>query len=775
MREYEKKVAIMTWYTYRNFGSALQATALSHVIEQLGYMPSFIKYYPTARNEEPSRITLRWFLKKVTKKVHYLRNRVIVSNERERLFEKYLDERIHETQLCRSYPELHALNEEYDAFVCGSDQIWSPLCYDDKYFLSFVSNPDKMVAYAPSLGSTEIKNPIIRERIIGHISRFHHLAVREQQGASLIQSLTGKTANVVLDPTLLMNASEWNLFARVDETEIMADKEYIICYFMGDADQYMSYVRRLSETMRIPFYLIPVTARQNNGGNAVPFEIGPSEFVSLIRNAKYVCTDSFHGMAFAINYNVPFDVFKRFTDHDPQNQNSRILSLLKLLNLETRLVDYSDTQNRGNRLVFDYTEANNLLEEQRRQSAAYLKQALAEAVEAYGETNENGTYKITDMCCGCGACAAVCPKGAITISRDDNGFEQYAIDQSKCVRCGMCKTVCPMTKPIALDMKDSLALYSAKSKSEQVLSISSSGGVGFELAKLSQNQGRYICGCAYDSADNAAKHVVIAPEEPEKLSLLQSSKYIQSVSAGAMKQIAELAKTNLIVFFGTPCQAAAADKLLRKKGYRGNAVLVDLICHGVPSYLLWEKYLRDLDQEHGTGSNPTVMFRSKEREWRRRLLLVSGNGHTYKKEEHKDDFYAFFRRGLCYLESCSDCPYRERSAADLRIGDYWGPRFDKDKQGVSMVVVNTSSGQSMLEILDKQGICNVQKQQLSEYWTVQYPYNPLRPLIREQLIMDLKDENKIMHELRKAYCTYHDQIEEVRKMKAKVKKVLKRG
>lgn len=120
------------------------------------------------------------------------------------------------TSCYKTYSELNDLNMEYDAFVCGSDQIWSPLCYDSKYFLDFVENTDKMIAYAPSIGSTKIDDSIIREKMFQHISRFKHLAVREQQGAELIKKLTGHDAKVVLDPTLLMDAAEWDEFASVN-------------------------------------------------------------------------------------------------------------------------------------------------------------------------------------------------------------------------------------------------------------------------------------------------------------------------------------------------------------------------------------------------------------------------------------------------------------------------------------------------------------------------------------------------------------------------------
>ena len=767
--EHNKLIAIMTWHTYENYGSVLQASSLYRFVQNAGYNVDFIQYYPKnglVKEYIPP------FIKRCLNKIKMIPYKNYCSEKRSRLFWDFVNKRTSVSQKCVSYPELNDLNDKYSAFICGSDQIWSPLCYDENYFLTFVKNNSRMIAYAPSFGSAHIQNENIRKRIAEHVSRFNHLSVREQQGAKLIKELTGQDAKVVLDPTLLMNSQEWDMYADTDTALKIKDKKYIICYFLGESGKYMGYVKNLSKRTGMPFFVIPITVKQKKSGNAVPFEVGPQEFVSLIRNAAYVCTDSFHGMAFSINYNVPFSVFKRFGDNDPKNQNSRIISLLDILGLSNRLVNYNSKNAYKADLSCDFSDANERLAQLRSSSADYLRNALYDAVNSNDIETGNKEYKITDMCCGCGACSSVCNKDAISIVQDADGFEHYSIDPNKCVRCGQCKTVCPMTGISAPYIKNSLAMYSMKSKSKSVLKISSSGGIGHELATTLLNKGYAVCGCMYDNVDNSAKHIWIMPGENEKLSYLQGSKYIQSKSSDALKQITSLAKTHNVAFFGTPCQAAAVDKLLRKNGLRENAIIVDLICHGVPTQHLWNKYLNDIDKKYGTGKHPTVLFRSQEKEWRRRLLRIYGNGKSYVKNEHVDDFYAFFRRGLCYMRSCSDCPYRERSAADLRIGDYWGERFKYDKQGVSMVIANTASGNEVINYLQG-NTCDAEKQNLSEYWSVQYPHNPHYPLVREQLIDELKSNAADLHQLRKKYCSYYDRTERISKALHKVKELIK--
>ena len=757
-----RKVAIMTWHTHENFGTVLQAGATCNVLRGLGYEPDLINYVPKPKFTEPSFLG---FVKRAVNKAKLIIKPLYVSSGRSELFKSFLKDSAGYSVSCTSFPELHDLNETYDAFICGSDQIWSPVFFDNKYFLDFVDNPNKMIAYAPSMGASKIENPFVREKMKSLISRFNHLSIREGQGAKIIKELTGQDAKVVLDPTLLLNAEEWNLYIKEAELEKIQGK-YIICYFLGEAEKYMNYVKELSKKMGVPYYVIPVTAKQKKLAETVPFEVGPCEFVSLIKNAEFVVTDSFHGTAFSANYNVPFSVFKRFKDSSSESQNSRVYSFLDMLGLGSRLVDYK--KNVGNVLECDFSVTNEKLLEKREESLQYLKNSLGSAV-AEPKIQENVPFKITDLCCGCGACASVCNKGAITLVRNDDGFNNYLIDAEKCVKCGQCKNVCPMTKIKAPNMKEARALYSIKSNSQEALKKSASGGVGHELASQLLQNGYAVCGCVYETATNSAKHIWVTPDEKEKLSLLQGSKYIQSNTAEAISEIENIAKKYKIAFFGTPCQAAAIDKILSKKGLRESAVIIDLICHGVPSYHLWNKYLCDVNKKRGVGENPAVSFRGEESDWHHRMLQVVGNGKTHKQVEQKNDFYAFFRRSLCDMATCFDCPYRERSAADLRIGDYWGKKFANEKHGVSMVVANTEEGNRLVKNLS--GVCNVTEQSLDEYWSVQCPYNQHKPLIREQLIEELKDEKTDLHETRKKYCSYYDWLEKF----INILKVLKRG
>lgn len=763
----KKRVAIMTWYKYYNYGTALQCTALYNTIKNLDYDVDVINYNPRKnRNYSCDKIYSSVF-RTVLSKAKEIISPTNIPQERKALYNSFLLNNITETLPCRSYPELNDLNNVYDAFVCGSDQIWSPLVFDDKYFLSFVDISEKMIAYAPSMGNNKIDDEHLKSEITKNIRRFLNLSVRENEGRKLIKNLTGKSADIVLDPTLLLSGTDWDAFVSSQNEKKLPEKDYIICYFLGNPQKYSRYVARLSSKTGIPYYVIPVKRNQHKSSHKVPFEVGPEEFISLIKNAHYVCTDSFHGMAFSIIYNTPFTAFKRFSDNDINNQNSRLTDLLEILGLNDRLINVKTKYefSEFDRCSFD--KSNAILADLRNKSIDYLRHSLETATKPVPDNYKS--FKVTDICCGCGACSAVCPTGAISISKNKYGFEHYKISEDKCVKCGKCKTVCPMTNIESKDIENANGLYSVKNNSEQAIKASSTAGVGYAITQYGAKNGFYISGCIYDVESSTAKHILISPEEnKDKLIMLQGSKYIQSITADCMKEINALDADEKLIFFGTPCQVAAVRKLINKKSMK-NVVLVDLICHGVPSYHLWKKYIEDIDSKHNIGKKPIVAFRDKTSDWHRRCIKLKGNGNVYLNTEKKDDFYAFFRRGICDMRACSDCPYREKSSADIRIGDYWGKKFQNSKNPVSMVITNTYVGDEILNSLKKEN-CIIEKQRLEEYWQIQAPYNLKQSLYHNEVIKALQNQTMPLHKLRKKYCGYYDILEFFERLRAKINK-----
>jgi len=766
-----RNIGLMTWYKYMNYGTMLQVVALSNVLKDMGYKSQVINYRPRSMGDMPD-VSFQAILKKAIQKVEsrLFGYRVAASEEREHLFFLFAKQYLQETKPVNTMPELADLSNELDAIICGSDQIWAPTCFDDKYFLSFVRDEKKMVAYAPSIGLTKIENVFVAGKMKKLIGRFKHLSVREQQGAELIKNLCGYEVQVVLDPTLLYQANEWDRFtvnAKIPDD--FKKKSYAICYFLGKSSKYENAVKSLEHKLSLPVYVIPVFQNQYSKGNVLPFEVGPAEFVQLIANAKYVMTDSFHGLAFSVTYNKPFTVFKRFSDDSKLDQNSRIYNLLDMLKLRTRLEDTISFRADKSLFICDFNEANDILAKRRKESQSFLCKAIQEAINT--NTSKIFSVKELQLCCGCGACVPKCQVNAISVEINEDGFFEKRVDEEKCVRCRKCLEVCPFYHVSAMDLHQACTLvaYKAKYLKNGQRGKSSSGAVGADLAQVLYEKGYVVSGCAYDQQINQAKHVIIDSEKSILLEAIKGSKYIQSNTVDFFS-VLENKKFKRLAFFGTPCQVAALDKVLCEKGLRNNAVLVDLICHGIPSYLLWDKYLNDCDAKVHVGTHPVVEFRSIKHAWRERALSLRGNGKLYIKNEKQDLFYSFFRPGLCYMRACYECPYRERSSADIRVGDFWGDAYLKDQTGVSMVIAVNNRGIDILSELPGKQI----EHRLSEYWTVQHPYNHQEPVFRDELIEVLRNEEMNLDEIYKNYAKPYSTREKISIMLSGVKRFIGR-
>lgn len=764
-----KKVGIMTWFRYQNYGTALQATALANVMRNMGYEPVEIDYKPRGINDF-SQIGISTILTKGTTFLKNCLNGTYQSSEKTKLYNAYLSSNLSVTIPCNTEPELQLLNQMFDAFVCGSDQIWSPSCFDEKYFLSYVNNPNKIISYAPSLGLTHIDNFKIAAKMKRLIGRFHYLSVREQQGADLIKKLCNKDAEVVLDPTLLLSPKQWNQFAeQADYDPHKLPGRYIICYFLGDYGRYMKKVKEISRALHMPYFVIPQFKKQAHSKNSVPFDVGPAEFLRLWSNASYAVTDSFHGVAFSLNFNIPFSAFKRFRENDPINQNSRVVNILRMAELEDRLVDETNFKPDGSLILCNFKKANSNLADLKQKSMIFLKHALGEASSA-PSLKEPGTVAEISLCCGCGACAAVCPVGAIDIRENNNGFLHNEVNHTKCIRCGKCLQVCPFYHIQAQPLQKAQNLVAYQSINEQHLTYSSSGGFSADLAEFLSHNDYQIYGAAYDRNQNQVKHIGIDPGKMEELHKIQGSKYLQSHTEESFFKIQKRKFDEKFAFFGTPCQVAALDRMLRLNKCRNNAVLVDLICHGVPSQRLWKKYINELREKYGFSFHPEINFRSENGGWHVRSIAVADKGKVYLKNDRKDPFYVFFRNSLCDMPTCYECPYREKSGADIRMGDYWGPRFEKNEEGVSMVIGITEAGKNLINSLPGKK----EEHPLQEYWTVQAPYNRQKPIFYDEVMEQLRNPDVPLARIRKEYARGYEAREKMGEIKNKVFRLLKR-
>ena len=725
------RVALMTWFTYHNYGTALQSVALCRTLRGLGSDVDIIDYLPRGvrTTSRPLGPTIGGLASKAIRKFrgHFASSPIYSSEDRESLFETFLSGELTLTAPCPTMAELEGLNDSYGTFVCGSDQIWSPPNFDPHYFLDFVGGDRLKVAYAPSVGLPNVDESDVARQMAKLCGRLDALSTREEPGSRIVSELTGREVATVLDSTLLLDRDEWARMAI--ESGLHIDKPYLLAYMLGHDETQWRRVYALGEQLGLSVRVIPIFQRDLRREGCVTEPVGPREFVSLIANATYVCTDSFHGVAFSVNLEKEFCAFERFRSTSRINQNSRIYNLLDKLGLRDRLaVGGVSDETLANPI--DWEEPSERLAEERGVSISWLKHALE--MEPKASAVKNNVRHDCTLCCGCTACEAVCPVDAIDVKLDVEGFWRAEIDEGACVSCGKCRRVCPFIENSSSVAIEDGKLFSYKSANSSQLLESSSGGAGAAIAKAESNVNYAVFGCAFEVGRGAVARLV-EPKDTDGLGSLAGSKYMQS-EVGHVLADSE-AYDGPVLVMGTPCQVAATRNLL---GEKADVTYVDLICHGVPTRYLYERYLEWLSKEYGIDSaKAEITFRYKPRGWHDRYIRTTDGVHETCLHQRRDPYFLMFEAGQCYAPCCYECPWRDTSAADVRLGDYWGPKFQDDRTGVSMVLALTERGCEVVKGLATSG--ELLDQAIGDYMGYQQTENNPEPVFRDEVISKLAD------------------------------------
>ena len=372
-----KRIGIITILKVNNYGAELQAYALQAILKKLGYDVEIIDYlfYKNKghRITKRSKPLFKFSYKKKISEIIY----PIITKLKEfklgrcnRRIERF--EQFHQkyTSLTRSFVTIEDLYSDcpiYDVYISGSDQIWNPGIYSSikPYFLDFAYLGKRRIAYASSFGVESLPHDthsFYREML----SKFDAIGVREKSGVKIINSL-GLNAKNVLDPTLLLNREDWQL---VSETTIEVPSKYVLVYEITPSTYINSVALEISNQLQLPIVRICRSASKEDKGSINVIDAGPSEFIALMLNATMVITNSFHGTAFAINFQKPFFVVapKR------KDNNCRQIDLLNLFDLSDRILQEGDSVPTG--IEIDYLKVSSKLEKERKDSLDFLINAI---------------------------------------------------------------------------------------------------------------------------------------------------------------------------------------------------------------------------------------------------------------------------------------------------------------------------------------------------------------------------------------------------------------
>lgn len=372
---HKPRIAQMTWYQSQNYGTVLQAYAMQRTLTNLGAEARLVNYDPAPwqqrnqsalRKSRPFRAA-RMFQQRAMGVAPF------VSAKKDAAFGEFASTYIDETEPVASPAEFEALNSSFDAFVCGSDQVWSPRCFDPRYYLDFIADDKPRIAYAPSFGCDSLPDAAAAA-IAPLVSGFNALSARETSGAQMVKDLSGKECEVVCDPVVLLGADEWRSVSSRDIPFV--SEHYCLCYFLGRSEENWTLARSAAKEKGLDLVVIPVFNGDIKRGDMALSGVGPLEFLWLIDNASYVCTDSFHGLVFSTLLERDFSVFERFKPGSSASQNVRIENFLSLTDLGNRLVRWGAKDISCAAAPVDFACAEVRISSLRQSSLEYLRRAL---------------------------------------------------------------------------------------------------------------------------------------------------------------------------------------------------------------------------------------------------------------------------------------------------------------------------------------------------------------------------------------------------------------
>lgn len=366
-----KKVGVFTLYHGNtNYGATLQAYALQKKINEQGFDACVVDFIPKEQTFsgrlfrlfcDPSRL-----FRTIRRRLKFVRtNRITIESECDRLREGKISKWEY---FCHKYiaatepiPEKELKNSEltdrFDILLVGSDQVWNPNICSELHFLPFEKKGRKKLAYAASISVPSLTESE-KALFIKWLPDFDYITVRENEGKQLLESFLDVKVETVLDPTLLLTSDDWSKLSeplalrnqvayRTDDTHYSDESSgYILFTALGTDPSHRRFAMRIAERTGMRIKILSTTlkemmANRDMAGDEL-VDVSPNQYLFLVKNASLVITDSFHCMAFAINFHRNFFVLKRNSDQDTANMNSRIYTLLGMLNLEDRLVDAGD-------------------------------------------------------------------------------------------------------------------------------------------------------------------------------------------------------------------------------------------------------------------------------------------------------------------------------------------------------------------------------------------------------------------------------------------------
>lgn len=385
-----KKVGLVTCYFKNNYGSVLQAYATKKILDNnnipnetinidnnIDFKKGKRKYYlKQLFNFNFIKSKLGMIKLKLDKKiVKDLGKNISIRDKKYKEFRQEFNL----SESTKTYEELKKLTiKKYSNIIVGSDQLWLPVnIVADYYTLNWVPDNINKISYSTSFGVSKIDKKY-NDKYNYFLNRINHLSVREDTGIKLIKDISGIDAKLVCDPTILLTREEWDEVAVKDR--IIKDK-YILCYFLGSNIKHRKFAEKLKNKTGYKIVSLnhcdEYVKYSDIFADITPYDIGPKEWLNLIKNAEYICTDSFHGTVFSLIYNKPFFNFRRYNSKSIASTNSRLDSLLNIVNINNeRILTGDEDIDTVLKYKINFDTVNNKLDKFRNESKKWLLDAI---------------------------------------------------------------------------------------------------------------------------------------------------------------------------------------------------------------------------------------------------------------------------------------------------------------------------------------------------------------------------------------------------------------
>lgn len=374
----KKKVGVLTFHGAHNYGSVLQAYALQTIVSN--YLESDCGKNNYLYEIINLRILSQKKLYKVIKKNKKISNvigniyNIIHYKDLKKKYNKFEDFINNKLLISKNeYDSIQSVEadiKKYNYLISGSDQVWNIDAFDFNwsYYLPFDTD-SKKISYATSFGSShEINNEYIKRKVKKYLRDFDYLSVRESLSASTIEDMTDRKPEVLIDPTLMLSREQWE---KVTSKKVDGLGEYIFFYSLGASSEDIEVLTMISEQLALPIVISNTGTRNDKSLKAKRIlSAGPEDFLSLIKNAKIVCTTSFHGTVFSLIYNTPFFCIN-------VKEDDRIVSLLNMVNLQDRFVNKDNVKEKCyDAYSIEFKKITGMLKKQQEKSKKYLYLAL---------------------------------------------------------------------------------------------------------------------------------------------------------------------------------------------------------------------------------------------------------------------------------------------------------------------------------------------------------------------------------------------------------------